>query len=544
MVRPATHLPSSTNTNTHHQPSHSVSPSIASATSSVGSVLFLPHRMNLPDPSYISPPAADAVVRSYPPPEQTRNVISKDIVITAAGLRTVNLFLDYILHEFLARAKSGSLHRLREAVGMVIRTTLGTAAMVQAEEDLADFLAENGDDNGFYEDMDSDDEVHGQPDAGWNLEKVWLRARTKCMIYSTLGDKDEQDFPEEEEDEEDYELPASKRKVSGVGAVYLTAILEFIGEQCLLVAARTAYRRVAASIHDVNSITEPIEMVVEDADVKRGIAEESLTTRLWRKWKRSEKILSSVSSSSFAYAPDTHRGYDSHGESISRIPFTPAQAARELGRKGSRNSIYSVPSMSRTTSVESNDPRPQSLPVSPTSPTGRKHRHRRSKYSGSGTVRESVSVTNIKETLGERGVMLPDSPHSPRTDDGISPATSPTGYKHQRSISEGSASRPPISPGLSARGKEILNRPRTADDRMDSTERIDSPTTRRISSPSEEDPLKTPTPYARTQFFDNAAPITKKAIEEDVIIVGGEAGLDVHSHPFEHFLMIVLCLGD
>jgi hypothetical protein len=502
--------------------------------------------MNHPDPSYISTPAADAVVRSYPPPEQTRNVISKDIVITTAGLRTVNLFLDYILHEFLARAKSGSLHRLREAVGMVIRTTLGTAAMVQAEEDLADFLAENGDDNGYYEDMDSDDEVHAQPDAGWNLEKVWLRARTKCMIYSTLGDKDEQDFPDEEEDEEDYELPASKRKISGVGAVYLTAILEFIGEQCLLVAARTAYRRVAASIHDVNLITEPIEMVVEDVDVKRGIAEESLTTRLWRKWKRSEKIMSNISTASSVYSTDTHRGYEVHAENITRIPFTPAQAARELDRKGSRSSIYSVPSMSRTTSVESNDPRPSSLPISPTSPTGRKHRQRRSKNSGpsdSGTMRESVSVTNIKETLGGRGVMLPDSPRSPRMDEYISLTTSPTGYKHQRSISEGSISRPPVSPSVSARGKEILlARPRTADDRMDSTERIDAPK-RRISSPLEEDPLQTPTPQTCAQFFNAAAPATKKEIEEDVIIVGGEAGLDVSPSP-KRCLIIVLCLGD
>ena len=429
---------------------------------------------------------------------------------------------------------------------MVIRTTLGTAAMVQAEEDLADFLAENGDDNGYYEDMDSDDEVHGQPDAGWNLEKVWLRARTKCMVYSTLGDKDEQDFPDEDEDEEDYELPASKRKISGVGAVYLTAILESIGEQCLLVAARTAYRRVAASIQDVNLITEPIEMVVEDVDVKRGIAEESLTTRLWRKWKRSEKIMSNISTASSVYSTETHRGYEIHTENISRIPFTPAHAARELDRKGSRNSIYSVPSMSRTTSVESNDPRPSSLPISPTSPTGRKHRQRRSRTPARRILAPcaKVSPSQIsRKRWGNGESCVPDSPRSPRMDDYVSLTTSPTGYKHQRSISEGSISRPPISPGVSARGKEILlARPRTADDRMDSTERIDAPK-RRISSPLEEDPLQTPTPQTCPQFFNAAAPATKKAIEEDVIIVGGEAGLDVPPPP-KRCLIIVLCLGD
>ena len=500
--------------------------------------------MNLPDPSYISEPAADAVVRSYPPPEQTRNVISNEIVIDPTGLRTVNLFLDYILHEFLSRSKSGSLHRLREAVGNVIRTTLGTAAMVQAEEDLADFLAENGDHSGFYEEMDSEEDVHVEPDAVWNLEKVWSRARTKCMIYSTLGDKDEQDFLEEEEDEEDYELPASKRKVSGVGAVYLTAILEFIGEQCLLVAARTAYRRVAASIHDVNLVAEPIQIVVEDADVKRGIAEESLTTRLWRKWKRSEKILSTISSGSSIYPPDTHRGYENHSESISRIPFMPAQAAREFNRRSSRNITLSVPNISSSSGGESDGPRPQSLPISPTSPTGRKYRHRRSKHSGgsdSGTMRESASVTNIKETLGERGVVLPDSPYSSRTEEYISPTGSPTGYKHRRSISEGSLQRPPVSPTVSARGKEILVRPRTADDRYVSIDRIDSPK-RPLSSSLSDDPLKTPTPQTRAQFLDNTVP-TKKTAEEDVFIVGGEAGLDVSlSSPPQ--LTLVLDLGN
>ena len=174
-----------------NKPSHSAS-SVASV-SSVGSVLFLPQHMNVPEPEYISLEAANAVVTSYPAPETTRNVISKDVSINPAGLRIINFFLDYILHEFLARAKATSLFRLREAVALVIRTTLGTAAMVQAEEELADYLNEN--DVELYDnEQESDFEEPDQVESGWNLEKVWIRARTRCMLYSTLGNKEDEDF--------------------------------------------------------------------------------------------------------------------------------------------------------------------------------------------------------------------------------------------------------------------------------------------------------------------------------------------------------------
>src|ERR1700737_1381698 len=174
--------------------SHSATMSITSASSS-NSVFFVPTYVQVEEPSYISLEAANAIVASYPPPETTRNVISKDIAVTEPALRTVNMFFDYILHEFLSRAKSTSLLRLRGAVSLVIRTTLGTAAMVEAEQELAAYLHDS--DTELYADGDESDEDGQDIPSTWNLEKVWVRARSKCMIYSTLGDKEEDDFQEE-----------------------------------------------------------------------------------------------------------------------------------------------------------------------------------------------------------------------------------------------------------------------------------------------------------------------------------------------------------
>src|SRR5579859_6564228 len=433
--------------------SHSASPSVASA-SSVGSIFFLPQYMHVTDPSYISLDAANAIVASYPPPETTRNVISDDTSVSPAGLRTVNMFLDYILHEFLARAKATSLLRLREAVALVIRTTLGTAAMVEAEQELAAYLHDS--DAELYGHGDESDDEDENGEATWNLEKVWARARTKCMIYSTLGDKEEDDFEEESEEDADYDLPASKRKLSPAGAIYLTAVLEFIGEHCFLVSARAAFHRLGSALRANDPLTQPVPLIVEDADVKRGIAEDDLTTRIWRKWKRSEKLLTTLSEHTHRRHTEPRRTIDSRtgSETLTRLPFTPAQASKELGPVDPRRiSIVSAPDIDTVREENSHgiDSRTMSLPPSSLGKSSfagkhKRRHHRGSSDSQSGTVRQSESVTNIKETLGERGVMLPDSPRSSRSspfDDAAMYGTSTAEARpHRRTI-------------LSEDGKEI-----------------------------------------------------------------------------------------
>ena len=488
--------------------------------------------MNVPEPSYISLEAANAIVSSYPAPETTKNIISGDVIVTNTGLRTINLFLDYILHEFLARAKSTSLYRLREAVALVIRTALGTAAMVEAEQELAVNLHDS--DTELYDAGDESDGYFEKNESAWNLEKVWARARVKCMIYSTLGDKEEEDFEEEEEDEADYDIPASKRKLSAAGAIYLIAVLEFIGEHCFIVAARHAYQRLAHSIKTVNPASAPIPLTIEDGDVKRGIAEDDLTTRLWRKWKRSEKLLSTMSIISsvnaergdmFISSVNAERGDMSRTEStLTRLPFTPTQ---QLFTR--RSSIVSAPDMSRDENSDTFDARKKSssLPISPTkandSKAEKKNRNRHSKVyfsSKDAGATERDSVYDIKETLGERGVVLPESPHnsSHRHSNEFIGEPSSSLAKHRRSFSDSNINR--LAQDTSNLHAE------TEENESEYHDSLQSPQKQRFSrvEPAD-DGLKTPTLENTRQLNGDSKAKEKDA--DDGIVVGGESGFDV-----------------
>lgn len=497
--------------------------------------------MHVTDPSYISLEAANAIVASYPPPETTRNVISDDTSVNPDGLRTVNMFLDYILHEFLARAKATSLLRLREAVALVIRTTLGTAAMVEAEQELAAYLHDS--DAELYGHGDESDDDNDNGDSTWNLEKVWARARTKCMIYSTLGDKEEDDFEEESEEDADYDLPASKRKLSPAGAIYLTAVLEFIGEHCFLVSARTAFHRLGSSLRANDPHTQPVPLVVEDADVKRGIAEDDLTTRIWRKWKRSEKLLTTLSEHTHRRHTEPRRTIDSRtgSETLTRLPFTPAQASKQLGPVDPRrSSIVSAPDIDTTREEISHgvDSRTMSLP--PSSPgkssfAGKHKRHHHRGTSDSGTVRQSESVTNIKETLGERGVMLPDSPRSSRANpfdemavNGIASAES----RPLRPVVLSQDSTDNILQSVFVRGKEISQAPRENHLETEYQDALATPPLdhmKAVEDTEVPDPMRTPTPGHATKFSSTEPhqPSMPSESEEDVVVMGGDGGLDV-----------------
>lgn len=427
----------------------------------------------------------------------------------------MNLFLDYMLHEFLARARATTLSRLREAVSVVIRTSLGTAAMVEAEQELAAYLHDSDQELYAYDEEGEDNLATPVP---FNLEKVWSRSRIKCMVYSTLGDKEEDDFGDDTEEEGDYDIPASKRRLSPAGAIYLTAVLEFIGEHCFLVSARTAYQRLAAQLRGQN-VVEPVPFVIDETDVRRGIAEDDLTTRIWRKWKRSEKILSTIGNTS-GHRHGDRRESRVGSDTFNRLPFTSGQTLSVHDAR--RNSIMSAPDMSRGDSSTSIDSKTRSLP--PNSPTQTSHKRKSRRYSkmnnyAHDSLHQSESMINIKETLGERGVMLPDSPRE---------SNSPPFEQLPRASTSTSRS----AKRLSDLDEEIYGSPRPRNHRVREQKKPEAPaesqdTVTTPSHESSEDPLRTPTLKDDKQFF--AGPGTKGAEEEDAVVMGGEAGLDVLS---------------
>jgi hypothetical protein len=195
--------------------------------------------------------------------------------------------------------------------------------------------------------------------------------------------------------------------------------------------------------------------------------------------------------------------------------------------------------MAREESGHSIDTRTMSLPPSSPSKSSFAGKHKRRHHkeysdSQSGTVRQSESVTNIKETLGERGVMLPDSPRSSRAspfdDAAVNGSISADTRPHRPDIlSEDSTES--TSRSVSARGKEILPHPKDEDLDTEYQDAVATPQFSPIEYTDLEDPMKTPTPVHATPIF-SAQPVQSSAStesEESAVVMGGDSGLDVRS---------------
>ncbi|KAF8531687.1 hypothetical protein BDD12DRAFT_810837 [Trichophaea hybrida] len=257
-----------------------------------------------PPPAYIASSAATRLVTSDH--EDFFRSLCEDGVsspgtptmfVTGGSLTLVNQFLDFLLYSFLSNAKSTSISALRPAITEVLRIRLATEAVAGADQELKLYLG--GDD----EDIESfDDDLIGSNGDEWNLENTWRKCRVQCMVYSSLGDLEEDDeaFYSETGLEGAVGLEQYERQNSNPGiispavAIWLTSILEFIGEQTLLVAghatiARYSAQRIAtASSPTSNASSEatfPDKPTVEELDTEKVALNPSLG-RMWRQWRK------------------------------------------------------------------------------------------------------------------------------------------------------------------------------------------------------------------------------------------------------------------
>lgn len=111
------------------------------------------------------------------------------------------------------------------------------------------------------------------------------------MVYSSLGDMEEED--------EDYHMEQEGLELDGddddvlspAVAIFLTSILEYMGEQALVVAGQGAYHRLQSRLEkEVRSGNrDPGEaaerVVVDELDMDRVALDRTLG-RLWRAWKK------------------------------------------------------------------------------------------------------------------------------------------------------------------------------------------------------------------------------------------------------------------
>jgi hypothetical protein len=211
----------------------------------------------------------------------------QNAIFSEQSLALLNAFLDHLLFAFLSSARSPSLTAIRPAISDVLKPRLAREAMEAADEELEGLLA--GEDDEEFPAQD------GKTVEKWDVEKVWKRTRLRIMVYTRLGeleDEDEERYVQQERGlsmNEDEDEEASL--VSWASAIFLTSVIEFVAEQLLLVAGSAAYGRMAAKIKKLTQQQDGQEeytierLIIEEPDVEK-IALNPALGRLWRTWRK------------------------------------------------------------------------------------------------------------------------------------------------------------------------------------------------------------------------------------------------------------------
>ncbi|KAF4972752.1 hypothetical protein FZEAL_9534 [Fusarium zealandicum] len=244
--------------------------------------------------------------------------------VSLEALRLVNSFLDQLLFNFLSNSRATTLAALRPAVAEILKPKLAKDAVSNADEELREYLGEG----------DEDDYVPpqgGNPPRDWDLELVWKRTRLRCMVYSSLGDMEEEDEDLYME-QENLEIGADEHIsdiISPAVAIFLTSVMEYMGELTLTVAGQAAYHRLRTKIQ--KDITEgnrhPTDIadriVVEEQDMERVALDRTLG-RLWRGWKkRIRSPIIDLNGRPFSRTSNGHVRHDSNltdSPALSRVP--------------------------------------------------------------------------------------------------------------------------------------------------------------------------------------------------------------------------------
>jgi hypothetical protein len=249
----------------------------------------------IPPPAFIAASAASQIVTADL--EQNGLMSSADgdgVFVTSASLALLNGFLDHLLFNFLAVAKSTQLSALRPAIADVLKPRLAKEVVSAADEELSEYMG-SGEDEELLE-------FHGgqEPRGEFDLVRSWKLTRLRCMVYTRLGD-----LEEEEEDEYiaregfDESEDAPRRFESLVGnitpaaAIFLTSIIEYLGEHALVLAGENALSRsprlsTGPDGRSDAGVGTNVRLIVEETDMEK-LALNATLGRLWRTWRKRVK---------------------------------------------------------------------------------------------------------------------------------------------------------------------------------------------------------------------------------------------------------------
>ncbi|KAL9103336.1 MAG: hypothetical protein Q9163_001602 [Psora crenata] len=286
-----------------------------------------------PEPAYIASSAAAHLVTTewlntgQDGSEEVEIDKEATILLSPAALSLINSFLDQLLFSFLASSRSTSILSLRPAISEILKPRLAKEAIEGADDELRGYLAV-GEEEELWD-------VHNGQDLKWgsNLHRVFRRTRLRCMVYTRLGDMEEEDEEAHLEGSSSTPLESSGDRalfpkedpvggtVSPAAAIFLTSIIEFIGEQALLIAGDNAINRTRSKNPSPGESAR--HLVVDQSDVEK-IAFNKTLGRLWRSWKKKGRtpsfIASRLSSSDYHW----------HGKTVSPGPSR-VPSVSELG---------------------------------------------------------------------------------------------------------------------------------------------------------------------------------------------------------------------
>ncbi|KAK8040716.1 hypothetical protein PG991_000504 [Apiospora marii] len=299
--------------------------------STIAHSLMSPPQSVSPEAAFIAASAASQIVtndhdsHSETWYDQVGIEPSGETALVATGaLQLANNFVDQLLFNVIAVARSTSLSALRPAVSEVLKPKLARDAVNQADEELREYLG-----GGEVEDL-----AHS-PDAeaphNWDLELAWKRTRLRCMVYSSLGDMEEEDedyYMEQEHFRGESGDDMLSEAVSPAVAIFLTSILEFMGEQVLVIAGQAAFNRLRVKyekeLKDGTRMPGDISdrIVVEELDMERVALDRTLG-RLWRAWKKRIRAPAELSSQRSFTRSATHSRHGSiAADTVGTLPVS------------------------------------------------------------------------------------------------------------------------------------------------------------------------------------------------------------------------------
>ena len=248
-----------------------------------------------PEPAYIALSAASQIVntdraeRGYLEREESK-VEFNTAIVTPGSVSLVNGFLDQLLYNFLACSRSTSIAALRPAIQEVLKPKLAKEAIQGADDELEGYMA-----GGDAEELLA---FHGGQSfrGDYDLNLIWRRTRLRCMVYTRLGDMEEEDEETYLNQEQENDSQGQRRlsrdlgSISPAAAIFLTSVLEFIGEHAMLLAGEAAYNRFQTK----GQRPDNPRAIVEEIDMEK-LAFNGILGRLWRSWKKRVRSASLLS---------------------------------------------------------------------------------------------------------------------------------------------------------------------------------------------------------------------------------------------------------